>query len=91
MGLSAVLAHDIKSGDEVIMSSLTFIADQNIIHLAGVRNILVDVTSLEDWSMEPQEIENHITPRTKAVMIIHYAGYACEMDKSVDIYKCHKR
>jgi dTDP-4-amino-4,6-dideoxygalactose transaminase len=85
----AVLACDIKAGDEVITPALTFIADQNVVWFAGASNVLADITSMEDWSMDPQEIEKRITSRTKAVMIVHYAGYACEMDRIVDICKRH--
>jgi dTDP-4-amino-4,6-dideoxygalactose transaminase len=85
----ALLACGIKPGDEVITPALTFIADQNVTWFSGASNVLVDITSREDWSMDPQDIEDHITPRTKAVMIVHYAGYACEMDKIMDICKHH--
>jgi dTDP-4-amino-4,6-dideoxygalactose transaminase len=85
----AVLACDIKAGDEVITPALTFIADQNVTWFAGASNVLADITSLEDWSMDPREIESRITPRAKAVMIVHYAGYACKMDEIVDICKRH--
>ncbi|GHV57625.1 aminotransferase DegT [Spirochaetia bacterium] len=85
----ALLACGIKPGDEVITSSLTFIADQNVTYMTGAVNILADITSMEDWSMDPAEIESHITSKTKAVMIVHYAGYACDMDHIVDICKRH--
>jgi dTDP-4-amino-4,6-dideoxygalactose transaminase len=85
----AVLACGIQHGDEVITPSLTFIADQNVTHLSGAVNVLADITSLEDWSMDPKEIEAHITKKTKAVMIVHYAGYACDMEPIVDICKQH--
>jgi dTDP-4-amino-4,6-dideoxygalactose transaminase len=85
----ALLACGIKPGDEVITPSLTFIADQNVTWFAKASNVLVDITSMEDWSMDPQEIENRITVKTKAVMIVHYAGYACDMERIVDICKRH--
>jgi dTDP-4-amino-4,6-dideoxygalactose transaminase len=85
----AVLACGIKFGDEIITPALTFIADQNVTWFCGASNILADITSMEDWAMDPQEIENRITPNTKAVMIVHYAGYACEMGRIVDICRRH--
>jgi dTDP-4-amino-4,6-dideoxygalactose transaminase len=85
----ALLACDIKHGDEVITPSLTFIADQNVTWFLGASNVLADITSMEDWSMDPQEIEKCITSKTKAVMIVHYAGYACDMDRIVDICRRH--
>jgi dTDP-4-amino-4,6-dideoxygalactose transaminase len=83
------LACGIRPGDEVITPALTFIADQNVTCFAGASNVLADITSMEDWSVDPQEIEKRITPKTKAVMIVHYAGYACEMDSIVDICRRH--
>jgi dTDP-4-amino-4,6-dideoxygalactose transaminase len=85
----ALLACNIKAGDEVITPSLTFIADQNTTQFTGAINVLADIASLEDWSMDPQEIETRITSRTKAVMIVHYAGYACDVDKIVAICNRH--
>ena len=83
----ALMACGVGSGDEVITPSLTFIADQNATHYVGAKNALADISSLEDWSMDPSEIETRITPKTKAVMVVHYAGYACNMEKIVDICK----
>jgi dTDP-4-amino-4,6-dideoxygalactose transaminase len=85
----ALLACNIQPGDEVITPALTFIADQNTTYLTGASNVLGDITSLEDWSMSPKEIEANITSKTKAVMIVHYAGYACDMDSIVDVCRRH--
>jgi dTDP-4-amino-4,6-dideoxygalactose transaminase len=86
----ALLACGIKPGDEVITPALTFIADQNVVTMLGGVNILADITSMEDWSVDPYEIEKHITEKTKAVMVVHYAGYACDMERIVDICRRHK-
>ena len=86
----ATLALGIGPGDDVIVPSLTFIADVNVVQIAGARPILADVTSMNDWSMDPVDIERKITPKTKAVMVVHYAGYACDMDAIVDICKRHQ-
>jgi len=86
----ATLALGIGPGDDVIVPSLTFIADVNVVRIAGARPILADVTSMNDWSMDPVDIERKITPKTKAVMVVHYAGYACDMDAIVDICKRHQ-
>jgi dTDP-4-amino-4,6-dideoxygalactose transaminase len=85
----ALLACGIQSGDEVITPSLTFIADQNVTLFVGGTNVLADIASIDDWSMDPQEIEARITPKTRVVMVVHYAGYACDMEKIVDICKQH--
>jgi dTDP-4-amino-4,6-dideoxygalactose transaminase len=86
----AVLALGIGPGDEVIVPSLTFIADLNAVKIAGGIPVIADVTSLSDWSMDPDDIERRITPRTRAVMIVHYAGFACDMNKIVSICARHK-
>lgn len=85
----AVLAAGIKPGDEVIVPSLTFIADLNSVQVAGGKVVLADIVSNSDWSMDPADIERKITERTKAIMIVHYAGYSCDMDAIVKI--CRKR
>ncbi|MEI6385617.1 MAG: DegT/DnrJ/EryC1/StrS family aminotransferase [Spirochaetota bacterium] len=81
----SVLASGIGPGDEVIVPSLTFIADLNVVRVAGADVVLADITSKTDWAMDPADIERKITKKTKAVLIVHYAGYACDMDSIVDI------
>jgi dTDP-4-amino-4,6-dideoxygalactose transaminase len=85
----ALLACGITSGDEVITPSLTFIADQNVTLMVGAENVLADISSMEDWSMDPNDIEARITTKTKAVMIVHYAGFACDMESIVSVCKRH--
>lgn len=83
----ALLALDIKEGDEVIISGLTFIADANVVKMVGAKPVLADVTSLTDWNVSAKTIESQITPKTKAVMIVHYGGVPCEMDDIVSLCK----
>jgi dTDP-4-amino-4,6-dideoxygalactose transaminase len=85
----ALLALGIKNGDEVITPALTFIADQNVTAMVGAKNVLADISSMEDWSVDPQDIEARITVKTKAVMIVHYAGFACDMERITAL--CKKR
>ena len=85
----ALLACGIDKGDEVITPALTFIADQNAVKMTGAENVLADITSMNDWSMDPDDIEARITPKTKAVMIVHYAGFACDMERITSL--CKKR
>jgi len=85
----ALLICGIGKGDEVITPSLTFIADQNVTSMVGAENVLADITSMEDWSMDPDDIEAKITPKTKAVMIVHYAGFACDMERIQALCKKH--
>lgn len=83
----ALIALDIKEGDEVIISGLTFIADANVVKMVGAKPVLADVTSLADWNISAKTIAEQITPRTKAVMIVHYGGVPCEMDEIVALCK----
>jgi len=85
----ALLTCGIGKGDEVITPSLTFIADQNVTAMVGAENVLADITSMEDWSVDPDDIEAKITPKTKAVMIVHYAGFACDMERIETLCKRH--
>lgn len=86
----AVMALGVGPGDEVIVPGLTFIADLNVVRACGAEPVVVDVKDLEnDWAMDPAEIEAKITPKTKAIMIVHYAGYACDMDAICAIAKKH--
>jgi dTDP-4-amino-4,6-dideoxygalactose transaminase len=83
----AVLALGIGPGDEVIVPSLTFIADVNVVRMVGAEPVLADCASLSDWNIDPADVEKKITPRTKAVMIVHYAGYPCKMDEITALCK----
>ncbi|MDR1836541.1 MAG: DegT/DnrJ/EryC1/StrS family aminotransferase [Treponema sp.] len=85
----ALLALGIGEGDEVITPALTFIADQNVTMMTGAKNVLADITSMEDWSIDPDDIEARITGKTKAVMIVHYAGFACDMERITALCKKH--
>lgn len=85
----ALLALDISNGDEVIIPALTFVADINVVKMVGAQPVLADCSSFTDWNMDPADIERKITNKTKAVMIVHYAGYPCDMDRIADICKKH--
>jgi len=85
----ALLALDIRPGDEVVIPALTFVADANSVRLVGAKPVLADCSSIDDWNMSVETIERCITPKTKAVMIVHYAGYPCDMPAIVEF--CRKR
>lgn len=77
----ALLASGAGPGDEVIIPALTFVADINVVRICGARPMLADCTSYDDWNISPADIERKITDRTRAVIIVHYAGWPCDMDK----------
>jgi dTDP-4-amino-4,6-dideoxygalactose transaminase len=75
----ALVVHGIGAGDEVITVSHTFCSTVNVIEHTGAKPILVDIEP-ETLCMDPKAFEAAITPRTKAVIPIHYAGHAADMD-----------
>jgi dTDP-4-amino-4,6-dideoxygalactose transaminase len=79
---------DIKKGDEVIMPSYTFVSTANAFVLRGAKIIFVDVRD-DDLNIDETKIESAITPKTKAIVVVHYAGVACEMEKVMEIAKRH--
>jgi len=85
---AALLAHDIKTGDEVITTPFTFIASANSILFCGAKPVLVDI-DLDTFNIDPNLIEAAITPKTKAIMPVHLYGYVCDMDPIMDIAKRH--
>jgi len=80
----ANLALGIRAGDEVICPSLTFVATANSIRYTGGVPIFSDVTSLDNWNIGTESIKKVITNRTKAIIVVHYAGYPCEMERISD-------
>jgi len=75
---------NIKEGDEVIMPSYTFVSTANAFILRGALLKFVD-SSLDNPNMDVDKIENLITSKTKAIIPVHYAGIACDMDKITEI------
>ena len=70
----------LKKGEEVICPSLTFVATVNAIRYVDATPVFADIRSLQDMTIDPVEIEKRITPNTKAIIVMHYAGYPCDMD-----------
>ena len=77
---------DIKAGDEVIMPSYTFVSSANAFVLRGAKIVFVDIRP-DTMNINEKKIESAITEKTKAVLVVHYAGVACEMDKIMSIAK----
>lgn len=85
--MGAILA-DIKPGDEVIMPSYTFVSTANAFVLRGGVPVFVDIRP-DTLNIDESLIEAAITPRTKAIVPVHYAGVACEMDAVLGIARRH--
>lgn len=75
----ALVAAGIGEGDEVITTPFTFAASANIIIHAGAKPVFVDVDPVT-YNIDPAKIEAKITPRTKAIIPVHYAGQTCDLD-----------
>lgn len=81
----ACMAVGLQPGDEVIVPSLTFVASANSIRYTGATPIFADITSENDLNFSPASIESLITERTRAIMVVHYGGYACDMPRIMDL------
>lgn len=84
----AALLLDIKPGDEVIMPSYTFVSTANAFVLRGGIPVFVDIRK-DNLNIDESLIEGAITPRTRAIVPVHYAGVACDMDVIMEIAKRH--
>lgn len=84
----AALLADIKPGDEVIMSSYTFVSTANAFVLRGATIVFVDIRP-DTMNIDENLIEDAITEKTRAIVPVHYGGVACEMDTICDIAKRH--
>lgn len=78
-----------KKGQEVIVPSFTFSSCVNAIMLAGAKPVFADI-DLRTYNVDPVSIEKLITKKTKGIMVVHYAGVACDMEKIGEIAKQHK-
>ncbi len=79
----------VKEHDEVICPSLTFVASVNAIRYMEAVPVFADVASYDDLTICPKEIEKKITSKTKAILVMHYGGFACDMDAIMKIAKKH--
>lgn len=85
----ALLALEIKEGDEVLCPSLSFAASVNCIKYVGATPVFCDIKGPEDINIDPKEIEQKITSKTKAIVVVHLAGYPCDMDEIMGLAKKH--
>lgn len=82
----ALLALDIKEGDEIIVPTFTYIASVNAIKYCGATPVFVD--SLEsNWQIDPADVKRKISSKTKAILCVHLYGHACDMDALIKISK----
>ncbi|MDH5508104.1 MAG: DegT/DnrJ/EryC1/StrS aminotransferase family protein [Anaerolineae bacterium] len=85
----ACLAAGLQPGDEVILPAFTFVATAAAVRYAGAIPVFADIQGEKDFNVSPASIERHITPKTRAILVVHYGGYACDMPAIMQIAKKH--
>ncbi|MCF7885655.1 MAG: DegT/DnrJ/EryC1/StrS family aminotransferase [Candidatus Marinimicrobia bacterium] len=76
----ALVTAGIGAGDEVLVPSLSFVATANVVRYAGAKPVFCDIIDLQDLTIDPAEIELRISPTTKAIIPMHYAGFGSNME-----------
>ena len=84
----AALLMDLQPGDEVIVPSFTFVSTVNAFALRGAKPVFADVRP-DTLNLDEAQLEGLITPRTRCIVPVHYAGVACEMDTILAIARRH--
>ena len=77
------------TGDEVICPSLTFAASCNCIRYVGATPVFADIVGPDHINIDPKDIERKITPKTKGIIVVHMAGFPCQMDEIMAIARKH--
>lgn len=80
----ALLASGCGPGDEVVLPSLTFVAAANTIRHVGATPVFCDINGEHDLNLDPADLEAALGPRTKAVVVLHYGGFPCDMEAVLD-------
>ena len=85
----AFLAAGVGPGDEVVVPAITFVATANAVRYCGATPVLADVRGIDDFGIDPEDVERRITPRTRAVCAVHYAGYAAPLEELTVLCREH--
>ncbi len=86
----ACRALNIGVGDEVILPALTFVATSNAVLYCGAKPVFADITSTQNFNISPDDILEKISSRSKAIIVVHYGGYPCDMKAILDIAEDYK-
>lgn len=86
----AITALDLGPGDEVLVPSLSFVASSNAVLYVGAKPVFVDVSSLDNLNLSPEDVQTKISPRTKAIVVVHYGGYLADVKRIRNIAKKHR-
>ncbi len=85
----ACLATNLKPSDEVIVPSLTFVASVAAVRYVGATPVFADIASEDDLTLSPDSIESCLTEHTRAILVMHYGGYACDMPRILALAHKH--
>jgi dTDP-4-amino-4,6-dideoxygalactose transaminase len=85
----ALLALGCGPGDEVVLPSLNFVAAANSVAAVGATPVFCDILGADDLNLDPADLEAALGPRTKAVILLHYGGFACDLERVLDIAARH--
>src|SRR5206468_8124464 len=85
----ALLAAGCGPGDEVVLPSLNFVAAANVVRHTGARPVFCDIRGPDDLNLDPAGMEASVTTSTKALLILHYGGYCCNVDAVLDLARRH--
>ncbi len=85
----SLAALGVGPGDEVIVPSMTFVATVNAVGYVGATPVFADIVGTDDFSINPEHVRRLITPRTRAILPMHYAGFPCDMDALGGIAREH--
>src|SRR5512133_1038304 len=85
----ACVAAGLGPGDEAIVPSLTFVATANAVRYTGAAPVFADIEAEASLNVSPASIEARITPQTRAILVVHYGGYACDLPAILEIARRH--
>lgn len=86
----ALLAVGCGKGDEVVLPSLNFVAAANAVHHVGATPVFCDVVGPDDLTMDPADVEAALSDATRAIVVMHYGGFACRMDEIREVADGHR-
>jgi len=81
----ALAAAGVGPGDEVVLPSLNFVAAANAVSHTGATPVFCDILGDDDLNLDPESLEAAVTPRTKALLLLHYAGYPCNVEAVAEV------
>lgn len=85
----ALISLEIGDGDEVILPSMTFVATANAVKYVGATPVFCDIVSKENITIDVKKMEGLISDRTKAIIVMHYGGFACDMEQIMQLAQKH--